>query len=49
MGVYAAGWISGITAGGVTAVRATPQGAVCTGQLVEEYVTHRDFPPSTSV
>jgi hypothetical protein len=49
LGTYAAGWVSGITAGGVTAVRATPSGHSATGYLVEEYITHRDFPPSTSV
>ncbi len=49
LGTYAAGWISGITAGGVTAVRATPAGHACTGYLVEEFATHRDFPPSSSV
>ncbi len=49
MGVYAAGWVSGITAGGITAVRATAGGHTTTGDLVEEWITHRDFPPTTSV
>jgi len=46
---YANGWVSGITAGGVTAVRATPTGHAATAALVEQWITHRDFPPSTSV
>jgi hypothetical protein len=46
---YANGWVSGITAGGITAVRATPTGHACTAALVEQWITHRDFPPSTSV
>jgi len=49
MNTYAAGWVSGITAGGVTAVRATPAGHVATGVLIEQWITHRDFPPSSSV
>lgn len=48
MQTYAADWISGFTAGGITAVRAGPNGATAVGSLVEEYVTHRDFPYSTS-
>lgn len=49
MTTYANGWVSGITAGGVTAVRATMGGHTCNGALVEEYITHRDFRPTTSV
>jgi hypothetical protein len=49
MQTYAAGWVSGITAGGITAVRATAGGHTVNGSIVEEYITHRDFPPSTSV
>jgi len=49
MTTYANGWISGITAGGVTAVRATAGGHTCNGALVEQFVTHRDFSPTTSV
>jgi hypothetical protein len=45
---YAGTWISGITAGGITAVRAGPNGATATGSLVEEYLSHRDFPYSRS-
>lgn len=50
MGTYAAAWISGFSDGGsVTAVRSSPNGAAATGYAVEEYLTHRDFPYSTSV
>lgn len=48
LGTYGALWISGITAGGVTAVRASPNGAPATAAFVEEYVTHRDFPYTRS-
>lgn len=48
-GTYAAKWLTGFTDGTITAVRASPQGAAATGQTVEEYVTHRDFPPTTSL
>jgi len=41
---YAAGWRTGITAGGITAVRSTPDGANVTGELVDTYIGHRDFP-----
>ena len=49
MQTYATAWITGFSDGTITAVRASPQGAAATGSLVEEYVTHRDFPYSTSV
>jgi hypothetical protein len=49
MGTYAGAWISGFSDGSITAVRASPQGAAATGQQVEEYVTHRDFPYSPSL
>lgn len=49
MGTYATAWITGFSDGTITAVRATPQGAVATGSIVEEYVTHRDFPYTSSV
>lgn len=45
---YVSAWISGFTAGGITAVRAGPNGATATGYFVEEYATHRDFPYSRS-
>lgn len=45
---FAANWVSGITAGGVTAKRSTPDGHTVTGYLVEQYITHRDFSPSSS-
>jgi hypothetical protein len=37
-------WISGFSDGTNTLVRAGPNGATATGQLVETYITHRDFP-----
>lgn len=49
MGTYANAWITGFSDGSITAVRATPNGAPATGYLVEEYITHRDFPYSSSV
>lgn len=41
---YAAAWISGFSDGTNTLVRAGPNGATATGSLVENNVTHRDFP-----
>lgn len=49
MGTYATAWITGFSDGSITAVRASPNGAAATGSIVEEYVTHRDFPYSSSV
>jgi hypothetical protein len=49
LGTYAANWISGFSDGTITAVRASPQGAAATGYVVEEFLTHRDFPYTTSV
>jgi hypothetical protein len=49
MATYATAWITGFSDGTITAHRSTPQGAVATGSLVEEFITHRDFPYSTSV
>jgi hypothetical protein len=46
---YATDWVSGFSDGTITAVRATPSGHSVTGSLVEEYVTHRDFPYQSSV
>jgi hypothetical protein len=49
MTTYCSSLISGFSDGSITAVRASPNGAAATGVLVEEWVTHRDFPYSTSV
>lgn len=49
LATYAGDWISGFSDGTHTLVRASPNGAAATGAQVEEYVTHRDFPYSTSV
>lgn len=46
---YAGDWISGFSDGSITAVRASPNGAAATGAIVEEYVTHRDFPHTPSL
>jgi hypothetical protein len=44
IGTYASAWLSGFSDGTNTYVRAGPNGATATGQLVEQYVMHRDFP-----
>jgi hypothetical protein len=49
MATYAAAWIAGFSDGTITAVRAGPNGATATGSLVEEYISHRDFPYTRSV
>jgi hypothetical protein len=41
---YASAWISGFSDGSVTYNRAGPNGASATGSLIENYLTHRDFP-----
>ncbi len=46
---YATSWITGFSDGTITAVRASPQGQAATGSICEEYITHRDFPYSTSL
>jgi hypothetical protein len=46
---YATSWISGFSDGAITAKRASPSAHVATGQVVEEYLTHRDFPYQSSV
>lgn len=43
MGVYASAWASGFSDGAVTHVRASPNGHVATGYLVDTKVRHRDF------
>jgi hypothetical protein len=43
-GTYAGQWITGFSDGVTTYKKAGPRGAVATGQVVEQYVTHRDFP-----
>lgn len=42
-------WIAGFSDGTLTLTRCSPNGAACLGAIVEEYVTHRDFPYQTSV
>lgn len=41
---YAALWIAGFSDGTNLMVRCGPKGDVATGYLVEQYLTHRDFP-----
>lgn len=49
LGTYATSWISGFSDGSITAKRSSPAGHDATGSSVEEYVTHRDFPYTTSL
>lgn len=49
LSTYATSWVSGFSDGTKTLVRASPQGAAATGSIVEEFITHRDFPYTTSV
>lgn len=49
LGTYAGAWIAGFSDGTLTLVRASPNGAAATGHVEEEYITHRDFPYTTSV
>jgi hypothetical protein len=49
MQTYATHWITGFSDGSITAIRASPNGAAATGSIVEEWVTHRDFPYQSSV
>lgn len=49
MDVYGAKWVTGFSDGAITATRSSPVGHICNGHLVEEWVTHRDFPSTTSV
>lgn len=41
---YTGLWLTGFSDGAITAVRAGPNGATATGVLVEQFLTHRDFP-----
>lgn len=49
LNTYGTAWVSGFSDGTITAVRATPQAAACTGAIAEEYATHRDFPHTPSL
>jgi len=49
MSTYAGSWISGFSDGTITALLASPQGSLATGHAQEEYLTHRDFPSTTSL
>jgi hypothetical protein len=41
--------VTGFSDGTITAKRSSPHGATCTGSIVEEYATHRDFPYTPSL
>jgi hypothetical protein len=41
---YATAWVTGFSDGAVTHHRCGPQGHVATGVLVNQWLTHRDFP-----
>jgi hypothetical protein len=41
---YADSWKNGLSIGGRTYIRTTPDGHLVTGRLVSSYVGHRDFP-----
>lgn len=49
LGTYATAWITGFSDGSITCKRSTPSGHVATGSLVDQYVTHRDFPYTRSI
>lgn len=49
MGTYATAWVSGFSDGTATHHRSTPGGHVATGSLIEQYISHRDFPYQSSV
>lgn len=49
MQTYANHWVTGFSDGTVTHVRNTQGGHVVTGYVIEEYVTHRDFPYTRSL
>lgn len=44
VGVYIQGWKDGITVGGRTFHRTTPDGHLTTGHSIDTYIGHRDFP-----
>lgn len=46
---YAGDWVSGFSDGTHTLIRASAQGHIATGALVEDYISHRDFPYQSSV
>ncbi len=44
IGTYASSWLTGFSDGANTYQRSRPNGNLCTGQLVETMVSHRDLP-----
>jgi hypothetical protein len=49
LATYASSWISGFSDGSITATRCGPNSQAATGSIVEEWLTHRDFPYTSSV
>lgn len=49
LSTYASSWVTGFSDGTITAVRSTPAGHTAVGSVIEEYLTHRDFPHTTSL
>lgn len=49
LSTYATAWVSGFSDGTNTYVRATQGGHTVTGSVVEEFITHRDFPYTRSL
>ncbi len=46
---YAAAWLAGFSDGVHTYTRASPAGHACTTVIVDEFLTHRDFPYTRSI
>jgi len=44
MELYGQHWLDGITVGGRTYKRTTPDGHATTGRIVDPFIGHRDFP-----
>lgn len=44
MQTYASAWVTGFSDGTTTHIRSRPNEHLCTGSLVETFITHRDLP-----
>jgi hypothetical protein len=44
LSTYAAAWITGFSDGTTTVKRSRPSGNLCTGYIVEPFLSHRDLP-----
>jgi hypothetical protein len=49
MQTFATAWVTGFSDGTITHHLVSPTGNAATGSIVEEYLSHRDFPYQTSV